>query len=73
MGKNVTKKRKISKAERKRAARRRRMIRTGVIYAGVALVCVACLVAISVLNRPVKPQNTWYVEDGALEIGRAHV
>ena len=68
MGKNVTKKRKISKAERKRAARRRRMIRTGVIYAGVALLCVGCLAAISVLNRPVEPRSTWYVEDGALEI-----
>ena len=68
MGKNVTKNRKQSKAERKRAARRRRMLRTGVIYAGVALVCVGCLVAISVLNRPVEPKSTWYVEDGALEI-----
>ena len=68
MGKNVTKKRKISKAERKRAARRRRMLITGVIYAGVALVCVGYLVAISMLNRPVEPRNTWYVEDGALEI-----
>ena len=68
MGENVTKKRKMSKAERKRAARRRRMLKTGVIYAGVALLCVGCLVAISILNRPVEPRNTWYVEDGALEI-----
>ena len=68
MGKNVTKKRKISKAERRRAARRKRMIRTGAIYAGVVLLCVGCLVAISALNRPVEPRNTWYVEDGALEI-----
>ena len=68
MGKSVTKKGKISKAERKRAARRRRMLITGVIYAGVALFCVGCLVAISLLKRPVEPQNTWYIEDGALEI-----
>jgi poly-gamma-glutamate synthesis protein (capsule biosynthesis protein) len=68
MGKNVTKKRKMTKAERKRAARRRRMIRTGAIYAGVALICVTCLVAISLMNRPVEPRSTWYVEDGALEI-----
>ena len=68
MGKNVAKKQKISKAERKRAARRRRMIRNGMIYAGVVITCVACMVAISVLNRPVEPKNTWYVEDGALEI-----
>ena len=64
----MTKKRKISKAARKRAARRRRMLRTGAIYAGVALLCVGCLLAMSALNRPVESRNTWYVEDGALEI-----
>ncbi len=44
------------------------MLKTGAIYAGVALLCVGCLLAMSALSRPVEPRNTWYVEDGALEI-----
>ena len=67
MGKTMTK-RKMTKAERKRLRRRRQMIRNGIVFGGLAAVCVVCLVMISVLNRPVVPQSTWYVEDGALEI-----
>ena len=67
MGKNMTK-RKMTKAERRRLRRRRQMIRNGIVFGGLAAICVVCLVMISVLNRPVVPQSTWYVEDGALEI-----
>ena len=67
MGKNMTKK-KMTKAERRKLRRRRQMIRNGIVFGGLAAICVVCLVMISVLNRPVVPQSTWYVEDGALEI-----
>ena len=67
MGKKVTKK-KLTKAERRRVRRRNQMIRNGIVFGGIAVVCIACLVMISVLNRPVEPQSTWFVEDGALEI-----
>ena len=68
MGKKMTKK--MTKAERRRRARQKRMIRNGIVFGGVAAICIVCLVMISVLNRPVEPQSTWYVEDGAMEIAR---
>ena len=67
MGKKMTKK-KSTKAERRRMKRRRQMIRNGIVFGGIAAVCVVCLIMISILNRPVEPKSTWYVEDGALEI-----
>ncbi|MBR2697607.1 MAG: CapA family protein [Clostridia bacterium] len=67
MGKKMTKK-KSTKAERMRMKRRRQMIRNGIVFGGIAAVCVVCLIMISIFNRPVVPQSTWYVEDGAREI-----
>lgn len=68
MGRNVTKKRKLTKAERRRQAQRKRFLRRLALGISAAAICVGCLVMIPVLNRPIEHQTSWYVEDGALEI-----
>ena len=67
MGKN-TKKHKMTKAQRRQLRRRKQLIRNGIVFGGVAVICVVCLIMISVLNRPVEPQSTWYIEDGTTEV-----
>ena len=68
MSGNTKKRAKMSKAERRRIARRRQLIRNIAIYGSAAAICIVCLVMISALNRPIDHQTSWYVEDGAMEI-----
>lgn len=63
MGRQATKKRKSN-----RGKARQRRIQRGVILGCVLAICAVCIAMIVSLNRPIEPQSSWYVSDGALEI-----
>ena len=67
MGKNVAKKNKVNKKARK-AAERRRQVRASVICLGVIALCIACLAVLAHLGRAPEQQETWYIQNGGLEI-----
>ena len=68
MKKNTKRRGRMTKAERRRIKRRKLLLKRIAIYGIAATICVACLVLIPILNRPIDHQTSWYVEDGALEI-----
>ena len=68
MAKDGTKKAKLSKKARRKAARRKRLIRDLVIYFCLMALCVGALALMPLINRAKAPQNTWYIQNGSLEI-----
>ncbi|MBQ6373055.1 MAG: CapA family protein [Clostridia bacterium] len=68
MGKTTAKKGKMSKKARKAAARRRRMIRRGMIFGGIALLCIIGLIVMAHAHRTPVDDGSWYISTGDLEI-----
>ncbi|MBR7188481.1 MAG: CapA family protein [Clostridia bacterium] len=68
MGKKVAKQGKQGKKARREAARRRRQVRTVGIYLAVAALCVLCLAVLAHLGRTPEKPDTWYIQNGSLEI-----
>ena len=64
---------KTSKAQRKRAAKRNKLIRQFAIYGVIIAICIICLVMIPIMNRPVDRQTAWTPAVGAVALDAAPV
>ena len=68
MGKQLEKDKKLSRKARRKAARRRQAIKNAVIFWGLLALCLGSLAAMRLINREPERQNTWYVQNGGVEI-----
>ena len=67
MSTKSNRRRHMTKAQRRRAARRKQRLLKFALYGSAAAVCVVCIAIMAALNRPVD-RNAWIVETGAPEI-----
>ena len=68
MGKHAKKGEKLSRKARKQAARRRQAIKNAILFWGLLAVCVGSLALMRGMNAEPKRVNTWYVQNGGVEI-----
>ncbi len=73
MASKSSKKKKTSKAERKRIARRNQLIKRFGIFGAIIAICLICLIMIPIMNRPIDRQVTWTPAQGAIAMDEAPV